>query len=130
MAINQEFEKAEKSCSAGGKGHRIEESDEDRSDEHGPEVPSEEFTLLQRRVDRMEISIGGIVSKIDAVLVKLEAMERAKAKRRETIGKLLDNITEVSNIRCLQMHQISGFTAYLQILLLLDINIYLSIYII
>ena len=36
------------------KGHRIEESDEDRSYEHGPEVPSEEFTLLQRRVDRME----------------------------------------------------------------------------
>ena len=112
MAINQEFEEAKNSRSAGGKEHRIDESDEDRLDEHGPEVPSEEFTLLQRRVDRMEISIGGIVSKIDAVLVKLEAMEKAKAKRRETIGKLLDNITEVSNIRCLQMHQISGCTAY------------------
>jgi polycystin 2 len=54
----------------------------------------EEFTLLQRRVDRMENSIGSIVSKIDAVLVKLEAMERAKAKRRETMSKLLDSITE------------------------------------
>ena len=58
-------------------------------------MPSEEFTLLQRRVDRMEHSIGSIVSKIDAVLVKLEAMERAKAKRRETMGKLLDSISEV-----------------------------------
>lgn len=42
----------------------------------------------------MEHSIGSIVSKIDAVLVKLEAMERAKLKRRETMGKLLDSITE------------------------------------
>merc|ERR1711973_263142 len=31
---------------------------------------------------------------IDAVLVKLEAMEKAKLKRRETMAKLLDSITE------------------------------------
>ena len=48
----------------------------------------------------MEHSIGSIVSKIDAVIVKLEAMERAKLKRRETMGKLLDNITEVSSTFC------------------------------
>jgi len=46
----------------------------------------------------MEHSIGSIVSKIDAVIVKLEAMERAKLKRRETMGKLLDNITEVLRV--------------------------------
>ncbi len=45
----------------------------------------------------MEHSIGSIVSKIDAVLVKLEAMERAKSKRRETMSKILDSITEVIN---------------------------------
>jgi hypothetical protein len=61
-------------------------------------APLEEFTLLQRRVDRMEHSIGSIVSKIDAVLVKLEAMERAKAKRRETMSKMLDSITEVRQV--------------------------------
>ncbi len=55
------------------------------------------FNSLSRRVDRMEHSIGSIVSKIDAVLVKLEAMERAKLKRRETMGKLLDSITEVGH---------------------------------
>lgn len=43
----------------------------------------------------MEHSIGSIVSKIDAVLVKLEAMEKAKLKRRETMARLLDSITEV-----------------------------------
>ena len=53
------------------------------------------FLRLSRRVDRMEHSIGSIVSKIDAVLVKLEAMEKAKLKRRETMAKLLDSITEV-----------------------------------
>lgn len=59
-------------------------------------VSYEEFTVLSRRVDRMEHSIGSIVSKIDAVLVKLEAMEKAKIKRRETMAKMLDSITEVS----------------------------------
>ena len=44
----------------------------------------------------MEHSIGSIVSKIDAVLVKLDAMEEAKAKRRETMAKILENITKVS----------------------------------
>ena len=39
----------------------------------------------------MEHSIGSIVSKIDAVLVKLEGIEKVKARRRETMGKLLDN---------------------------------------
>ncbi|XP_071808292.1 polycystin-2-like protein 1 isoform X3 [Asterias amurensis] len=62
-------------------------------------VSYEEFVVLSRRVDRMEHSIGSIVSKIDAVLVKLEAMERAKLKRRETMGKLLDSITEEREVK-------------------------------
>ncbi|XP_052236513.1 polycystic kidney disease 2-like 1 protein isoform X2 [Dreissena polymorpha] len=67
-----------------------------KSSRSGPAqgVQYEEFTVLSRRVDRMEHSIGSIVSKIDAVLVKLEAMEKAKLKRRETMGKILDSITE------------------------------------
>lgn len=78
-------------------------NDSDESDEEGMKgfggaangVSYEEFRVLSRRVDRMEHSIGSIVSKIDAVLVKLEAMERAKSKRRETMNKILDSITEV-----------------------------------
>uniref|UniRef100_A0A8C5MRL7 Polycystin-2 n=1 Tax=Leptobrachium leishanense TaxID=445787 RepID=A0A8C5MRL7_9ANUR len=57
-------------------------------------VSYEEFQVLVRRVDRMEHSIGSIVSKIDAVIVKLEAMERAKVKRRDVLGRLLDGVTE------------------------------------
>ena len=58
-----------------------------------------EFTQLSRRVDRMEHSIGSIVSKIDTVLVKLEGMEKAKLKRREAMTQLLDSIAAVSNNR-------------------------------
>ena len=49
---------------------------------------------MARRVDRVEHSIGSIVSKIDAVLLKLEAMDKAKVKRRETMTRLLDSIAE------------------------------------
>ena len=72
-------------------------------------VSIEEFTVLSRRVDRMEHSIGSIVSKIDAVLVKLEAMERAKSKRRETMSKILDSITEVS-----VTYQVTRHTVYVR----------------
>ncbi|KAG7153275.1 Polycystin-2-like [Homarus americanus] len=57
-------------------------------------VSFEEFSVLQRRVDRLEHSIGSIVSKIDAVLVKLDTMEKTKHKRRETMNKMMDTITE------------------------------------
>ncbi|XP_068614235.1 polycystin-2-like [Brachionichthys hirsutus] len=57
-------------------------------------VSYEEFQVLVRRVDRMEHSIGSIVSKIDAVIVKLEAMERSKLKRRDVLGRLLDGVLE------------------------------------
>lgn len=80
----------------------LDESDEDISTVKsslqrmsGGGVSHEEFSVLQRRVDRMEHSIGSIVSKIDAVLVKLENMEHGRAKRRETMTRLLDSIAEV-----------------------------------
>ena len=49
---------------------------------------------MARRVDRVEQSIGSMVSKIDSVLLKLETMDKAKIKRRETMTKLLDSIAE------------------------------------
>ncbi|XP_069834369.1 polycystin-2 isoform X2 [Dendropsophus ebraccatus] len=69
-------------------------------------VSYEEFQVLVRRVDRMEHSIGSIVSKIDAVIVKLEAMERAKMKRREVLARLLDGVTEDARLgRDNEMHR-------------------------
>lgn len=50
----------------------------------------------------MEHSIGSIVSKIDAVIVKLEVMERAKMRRRDVLGRILDSwnpVTEVMKLR-------------------------------
>ncbi|XP_043203547.1 polycystin-2-like isoform X1 [Amphibalanus amphitrite] len=49
----------------------------------GGGVPHEEFMSLKNRVDRMEHSIGSIVSKIDAVLIKLEGMEKGKPSQRK-----------------------------------------------
>lgn len=57
-------------------------------------VSGEEFQVLGRRVDRMEHSVGSIVSKIDAVLAKLETMEKGRAKRKATMSKILGTITE------------------------------------
>ena len=98
--LNQEIE------DAGTEGKQdANDSDDDAAGRRGGRmgmtvagVSYEEFTVLSRRVDRMEHSIGSIVSKIDAVLVKLEAMERAKTRRRETMGKILDSITDVTTV--------------------------------
>lgn len=54
----------------------------------------------------MEHSIGSIVSKIDAVIVKLEGMERAKLKRRDVLGRLLDGLMEVRH----RGHTVKAFT--------------------
>ncbi|OWF42403.1 polycystic kidney disease 2-like 1 protein isoform X1 [Mizuhopecten yessoensis] len=108
-AINKEYDNLEKTghrpgTARSGISENDDTGDESDDDESGTKssrsgrassgVSYEEFTVLSRRVDRMEHSIGSIVSKIDAVLVKLEAMEKAKLKRRETMGKILDSITE------------------------------------
>ena len=71
----------------------------------------------------MEHSIGSIVSKIDAVLVKLEAMEKAKLKRRETMGKLLDSINEVSlsTARLSASHIVATISYLLSYWLLIDV---------
>jgi len=57
-------------------------------------VAYEEFTVLSRRVDRVEHSIGTIVHKVDSVLLKLEMLDKGKSKRRETITKLLSTVSE------------------------------------
>ncbi|ESO05738.1 hypothetical protein HELRODRAFT_171405 [Helobdella robusta] len=74
------------------KGSDKEEGYESDGEKGEIDANSEVFALLRRRVDRMEHAIGSIVSKIDCVLDKLEAIEIAKAKRRENIGLLIDNI--------------------------------------
>ncbi|XP_060542950.1 polycystin-2 isoform X2 [Pantherophis guttatus] len=88
----------------------LDDSEEDDDDDSGHSsrrrgssssgVSYEEFQVLVRRVDRMEHSIGSIVSKIDAVIVKLETMERVKLKRKEVLGRLLDGVAEDERLGC------------------------------
>jgi polycystin 2 len=92
--------KSEVHGGGGGGGGRVRRTcgGNGRGSSGGRGVTHEEFSMLQRRVDRMEHSIGSIVSKIDAVLVKLEAIEQTKARRRETVGRLLDSIAESEGV--------------------------------
>ncbi|UJR08879.1 hypothetical protein I4U23_013134 [Adineta vaga] len=57
-------------------------------------ITYDEFAILVRRIDRMEYSIGNIVSRIDGVLTKLETLEKGKMKRREALTKILNSIAE------------------------------------
>lgn len=44
---------------------------------------------MTRRVDRIEHSIASVVTKIDTVLIKLEAMEKTKLRQQEDLNKLM-----------------------------------------
>lgn len=66
-------------------------TDRDEEQTSDGKVGSEEFTNLQKKVEKLENSVGNIINKIDAVLVKLEDMERAKSRRREAAGKMIDD---------------------------------------
>ncbi|MGH0135307.1 UNVERIFIED_CONTAM: hypothetical protein FKN15_059034 [Acipenser sinensis] len=50
---------------------------------------------LVRRVVQLEQSIGSIVSKIDAVAMKLDTLDESKIKRKDQVGRMW-NINEVS----------------------------------
>ncbi|XP_047124812.1 polycystin-2 isoform X1 [Hydra vulgaris] len=108
MELNDEIQEAKndvrktrsKASLRSGDGEDENEESDDASDPSSQRrggrggVGYDEFSVLARRVDRVEHSIGSIVSKIDAVLLKLEAMDKAKVKRRETMTRLLDSIAE------------------------------------
>ena len=52
------------------------------------------YYRLTRRVERMEKSVGSIVTKISAVIVKLEGMEKNKAKKREAMTRILESMDQ------------------------------------
>jgi len=60
---------------------------------------NKEALLMYRRIERTEKSFSGLAGKVDSLVAQLERMERAKSKRRETMSKLLENITEVCIIQ-------------------------------
>ena len=42
----------------------------------------------------MEKSIGSIVGKLDRIIIKFDAMEKNKARRREAMTKILEGVHE------------------------------------
>ena len=64
----------------------------------------------------MEKSVGTIVTKIDAVIVKLEAMEKNKAKKREAMSRILET-----------MHKEEGGILLLMILMIIKTNMIIQL---
>jgi len=81
-----------------------EEDEEDEEEDEPRYIPSEEFAILTRRVDRVEHSIGNIVSKIDSVLNKLDIMDKRKIQKKDVITRLLDNISKQDAEETVQVH--------------------------
>ncbi|XP_026570283.1 polycystic kidney disease 2-like 1 protein [Pseudonaja textilis] len=48
-------------------------------------ISEEEFQILLRRVLKLENSVGGIISKTEALVIKLEDLERSKMKKKDSV---------------------------------------------
>ncbi|CAF4587465.1 unnamed protein product [Rotaria sp. Silwood1] len=68
-------------------------------------ITYDEFAIVVRRIDRMEYSIGNIVSKIDDVLTKLEVLEKSKMKRRDALTRILNTISEDNHLSKEDRHE-------------------------
>ena len=55
------------------------------------------FFSLAKRAGKLETVINSIVTKIDAVLMKLEKLDMSKNKRKATVNKILGTIKEGDN---------------------------------
>ena len=62
-------------------------------------IGMDDFNVLNRRVDRMEQSIGSVVAKIDATLNKLEGMEKVKMRHREKVANIIAEASSVRHLR-------------------------------
>ena len=51
-------------------------------------VGHDEFSLVARRIDKLERSVGAVVGKIDAVIRKLESLERLKSQQKNRLASL------------------------------------------
>lgn len=61
-------------------------------------VSIEEFNILAKRAGKLETVINSIVTKIDAVLMKLEKLDMSKNKKKATVNKILGTIKEGDNV--------------------------------
>ncbi|XP_063291145.1 polycystin-2-like protein 1 [Pelobates fuscus] len=61
-------------------------------------VSQEEFTIFLKRLQQLELSIGGIMRKIESVEMKLETMETNKMKQTNIVDNLQNNIVKEKQI--------------------------------
>jgi len=66
----------------------------DSEHKEGGIMSSEELTTLTDRVVGVEQSVGGVLSKVENVLSKIELNEKYQAKRREALTRLLNPLIQ------------------------------------
>ncbi|XP_041123511.1 polycystic kidney disease 2-like 1 protein [Polyodon spathula] len=81
ISLNAEIENLGKDYSNNTLGKPVKNSNSN-------DVSQAEFQMLVRRVVQLEQSIGSIVSKIDAVAVKLDTLDESKIKCKDQMGRL------------------------------------------
>ena len=74
------------------------DNDGDESDERipMPKVSTKKFTVLSCRVDRLEHSMGTILSLVDVVMNKMTEINDGIIQRRDTLNRVFDGVTYVS----------------------------------
>lgn len=84
MALDREYKELSADSGADGEG-----------------VSSMEVTSLKQRIFGVERSVESVVTKVEDVLSKLETNERAHAKRRDVLTRLLNPIIQVTSVKFL-----------------------------
>jgi len=62
-------------------------------------VSHDEFSLNTKRIDRLERSVHQVGQKIDALIIKLDAVERIKARKKDNVSRVLDHTSEVGSVK-------------------------------
>lgn len=62
-------------------------------------VSHDEFSLNTKRIDRLERSVHQVGQKIDALIIKLDTVERIKARKKDNVSRVLDHTSEVGSLK-------------------------------
>ncbi len=67
-----------------------------------PDVILEDFIMLNNRVERVEISVSRVITRVDAILEKMEDMNKTRSQRKGVMKTVLQLIADV----CMQFFTI------------------------
>lgn len=71
-------------------GDELGNQNEEEEDIENKKMTRDDFDFIVSRIDRMELSVAGVINKIDRLFGHLENMEAEKMKKRLEIGHLMN----------------------------------------